>query len=575
MNKEFLINKVAKLLGVSSSEKDFAFQIFLDKTAEVLEENEALKYSGLGFFYLKVNQKDKSDYTESLSFVPFQKDSHLMDENFFLNFDVVKKKKNSMEFDPSVFSLSIDKATLPFENSSGRTSDISYQLLKKTIEERVEDVISGAVHLRNFKITDTIFIENEEKEEFVNEDENILYEIKDENSYEEMVFSRMNFDESDDIIPGTETNKEFDTDSPKVDDEIFEKIVDDENIHTTFFKEETLNEELPDEGLIENGIPSLDDYIETKVIEKPKFDFFEKKEEGDNTGWTWPEKLIDDENSGVEDLIVDEPPEKPEVSDFVESPVEPENISSKRAVDDPFAELEKSFDIDDEIVEIMEEEVSNIEENFNSNIADEVSNNLKEEQMDEKKENTPNEEENPFETEDSNTKRNLLVGGLILVGLVAVYIIFFHGFGIIKKNPIPQTTANTNQTQPAENKDSLQAVDNQTKTPVDSKVNEIPKAADKSQKIKEERAGDILREIKNESKVAGNVYKDGAQYYVQVSSWKNVTKAEQEAKKLKTKGLDAFVVKAYIEQFKGTWYRVRVGGFKTKEEAEAFEMKNK
>jgi nucleoid DNA-binding protein/cell division septation protein DedD len=61
---------------------------------------------------------------------------------------------------------------------------------------------------------------------------------------------------------------------------------------------------------------------------------------------------------------------------------------------------------------------------------------------------------------------------------------------------------------------------------------------------------------------------DGSQHVIQVSSWPAKEKADMEAAKLKKLGYSAFVTSAYIDAKKATWYRVKIGGFKTKEEAE-------
>ena len=198
-----------------------------------------------------------------------------------------------------------------------------------------------------------------------------------------------------------------------------------------------------------------------------------------------------------------------------------------------------------------------------------------EQAMNEEKDNNTPEETNPYAEEDNSKRNMLLIGALVVIGLVAVYIIFFEGFGLIKKKTAapPKVQTETQQTQPSVTPDSLNQPPAETAKPVSNAS--LGAKEDKYQKVKESQAGNILREMKSESKVGSNIYTEGGKYFVQVSSWKNLAKAEQEVKKLKAKGNDAFVVKAYIEQFKGTWYRVRVGGFKSKEEAEAFSAKNR
>jgi len=71
------------------------------------------------------------------------------------------------------------------------------------------------------------------------------------------------------------------------------------------------------------------------------------------------------------------------------------------------------------------------------------------------------------------------------------------------------------------------------------------------------------------------IFLDGGKYSFQVSSWKSKTKAESEAAKLKSQGHNSFIVEAFVNKRRGTWYRVRIGYFDTLEEAEAYQSKLK
>jgi cell division protein FtsN/nucleoid DNA-binding protein len=569
MNKEILVNTVSKLLGVSSSEKEFAFQIFLEKTADVLGKDEAIKYPGLGFFYFKETPEDKDAAVESLLYVPIRDGSEILEENFFLSFDVKRKSRNnSMDFDPSVFSLSIDKATIPFERDKERNTDISYHLLKKTIEERVEELISSASHIENFKILDTLFTENSVKEEFVPAEEKEIFDAPRDSSYEEMIFSRMNFDEAGDI-PQFEKSELEDMPETIPLPEAEQSIIGPDIVETVPFKE----------GSNETPQPDLSDF--------DFIDMKDKKEDKEDIDWAWAEK-------GEEESREEEKRAEKEISPAVEEPVKtevPEIITTASAepADDPFAELQKTIDQELIINEIPKEnKISNETRDEAPAIQKESTIENGEQKMTENKENTPIEENNPYSEDDSNQKRNIiLICAMVIIVLVAVYIIFFNGFGLIKKSAATPQQAKTEQpqNQPGETKDSLAAAaDNTqkasgfqpaTKEAVKSDVKTPAKADEKYQKLKESSESTLLREMKNDNKVGSNIFTDGTKFYVQVSSWKNIAKAEQEAKKLKAKGQDAFIVKAYIEQFKGTWYRVRVGSFKTKAEAEAFSSKNR
>jgi len=59
-------------------------------------------------------------------------------------------------------------------------------------------------------------------------------------------------------------------------------------------------------------------------------------------------------------------------------------------------------------------------------------------------------------------------------------------------------------------------------------------------------------------------------YAIQLSAWKTRTKAETEARKLRDRGIEVYIQKAKIPEKGGTWYRLRVGNFYSKEDALTF-----
>lgn len=64
-------------------------------------------------------------------------------------------------------------------------------------------------------------------------------------------------------------------------------------------------------------------------------------------------------------------------------------------------------------------------------------------------------------------------------------------------------------------------------------------------------------------------------YSIQISSWQSKNLAEREVQKFKNRGYAAFIIPVRIPQKGGMWYRVRVGGFKSVDEAKDFLKKNK
>ena len=71
-----------------------------------------------------------------------------------------------------------------------------------------------------------------------------------------------------------------------------------------------------------------------------------------------------------------------------------------------------------------------------------------------------------------------------------------------------------------------------------------------------------------ERNVGNMIFTDGKMYCYQVSSWRSYDKAVGEVNKWKSKGENAFIVEANnLPEIPGTWYRVRIGYFKTLSEA--------
>lgn len=78
-----------------------------------------------------------------------------------------------------------------------------------------------------------------------------------------------------------------------------------------------------------------------------------------------------------------------------------------------------------------------------------------------------------------------------------------------------------------------------------------------------------------ESNINETIFEEGGKYSFQVSSWKSKNKAESEISKLKAQGHNAFLVEAYVNKQRGTWYRVRIGYFNSAQEAETYQKKLK
>ena len=58
-------------------------------------------------------------------------------------------------------------------------------------------------------------------------------------------------------------------------------------------------------------------------------------------------------------------------------------------------------------------------------------------------------------------------------------------------------------------------------------------------------------------------------YTVQVSSWRVRSEAERAAESFRRRDYDAYFQRAYLVERDQVWYRVRIGGFETREAAQA------
>ena len=157
MNIAELQKKVAYVLGVSSSQKELAFEIFIDTVASILSEGITLKAPKVGFFQIKSESiKDKEN--KFLIFSSLPEDFTREDKNLYLTIDILQKAKSTSEYDSNVFSIGVGKPLLPLTMDEMPDSETSYAMLRKSIEERVKELISESDQIPNFNIWDDYYI---------------------------------------------------------------------------------------------------------------------------------------------------------------------------------------------------------------------------------------------------------------------------------------------------------------------------------------------------------------------------------------------------------------------------------
>lgn len=143
-------------------------------------------------------------------------------------------------------------------------------------------------------------------------------------------------------------------------------------------------------------------------------------------------------------------------------------------------------------------------------------------------------------------------------------------------HPTPQTTPEEETEQPATTATTEQKVEEKSTKQADDAINremqKLQQAKEQAEKQKqqavvkpkEEKPEKLSESVSKQ--VQQFIFTDGGAYQVQVMSVKTKDIADAEVGRLAAKGYKAFVVTANLPG-KGTWYRVRVGNFKTIEEA--------
>ena len=119
-----------------------------------------------------------------------------------------------------------------------------------------------------------------------------------------------------------------------------------------------------------------------------------------------------------------------------------------------------------------------------------------------------------------------------------------------------------------EKKDSVEnsAIQLQTQRKETSEPPEV-----KSQNRSESKTPDSGSEMETNPK--STIFKHGAKYSFQISSWQNRSKAESEVNRYKRMGHNSFLAEGLVRGV--TWYRVRIGYFNSIEETEEYMRKLK
>lgn len=634
-----LQKRIAEVLGVSSSEKELAFNILISKIAENLESDLTLKVPRVGFFQLKENE---TNVKETLIYTPFSEEMSKSSRILYLTIDIPHKIYRNAETDSDVFSIGVGKPLLPLSSdlSPQSETETSYVILKRSIEERVNEIIAESDILPNFNIWDDYY-ESLESENRSNESQNKLTELtsdlefKEDLIAEEITNNLLNTEiETEDIpVPDTTTSIspsdlledyqfpekiEKHAEEPPVEE--IEEITVDLTREVTAEEPSKTSEDLHDLlNDYENEKVSEIDYTSLKDIYKeskePEIGFekenlitedeseIENKEEEylglkkgaeENIEWNWGDELKEELGSAIEEEKISLYDYEDE--DFEEEPTDTDDIfKSTRPVKSPmFEQLEST----------IKKELS---ETKRTGDYVEYSAPSKYEFVEDRGSvmtpppyhpptRIPQSTDEQYYNELNEEREKYFSKNFLLIFAAFIIIVSIIVYMLMPNKNEPSVSASQSTTQVDSNRsENLQASlpqDGSKVIPEEEsdfpRVPSIP-VADKNSKpttpVKEKirtepeksgtkETGTLYKTPATDTKVGKTIYYDGTNYNVQVSSWKNKEKAEQEVNRLRGLGLNAFIFEAYLPQKGGTWYRVRVGNFKTKEEAEYFQSKN-
>ena len=298
--EEVLIEKISQELGVSNSERNLAYEIFIKKISAALQYNETIKIPNIGLFqrkkglYLGSTFVPNSALNDTLIFSPFSNNKDNFDFAYF-NIKINTKSELNYEFDENIFSLSINKPIILFDKEGVNPDNPTTSLIifKKTIEDKINSIITQSDFLEGINLW----------EDFIptTDDENIISSINDSLIEEQSSFI------VDNDLPALDLTTFLPIDDSIKDTPIIDRV--DEMVAESFSE--------IDDSVIDDIEPELDVtnfnemFSDETIVEENKgiINNFDKQDEVDTKSSA--NSLIDDIFSkGFEDLPLEDVTEK-------------------------------------------------------------------------------------------------------------------------------------------------------------------------------------------------------------------------------------------------------------------------
>lgn len=601
MNKEELQKYCAELIGVSSSEKELALDIFKEKILEqIKKDGDALRVEGVGVFQLKIDNQNNS---AELIFSP---DKSVTSKSLFLRLPI----KHPVNYDDSaiedIFSISVGKPIVPIKNSveSGGDSETSFVFIKKKIEERVTEILQGSELLTGFNLWDEYtksITKDTQKIDQKDDDEELLRSLsepdkKQEEEPDDFNSSLLSNDLDFYSYPDEELPNEIAVEDELFSDlETFKNIEEKESISTEEILEETespVDENVPDLSVSDSVDEPEEhkkdiDEKESELIQEPKQTFhdddlfdiessiFKNIEEHDKFDWNWGDELKEEV---VQEDIPEEKSVQPEIK-LKSDELEKKSTGKSKVDSDPFGTLEQTLASDEEFRSLTGEfthvhDSQNIDEEYRiTNLTKprevppkhktrftRLTSPVEEEYIEPKTEPVQEKRQIRKSFRERNSGSNIfVVSGIIIILIAIIYFAFSVG-----ETPTSDDLTPSKQFSQSETEGEVISRETAVSTPVIE--NQDTRTAGSPPEV---RSQDNTSEVE-EIRISNLIFRRGNEFNVQVSSWRSAIKADEEMKRLKARGYKAFVVQAYLPAKGGTWHRVRIGGFKSVDEARNF-----
>ncbi|NOX17009.1 MAG: hypothetical protein GXO87_01855 [Chlorobi bacterium] len=575
MTKDILKEKIRKLLDVTASESEVAFELMIKKISGLIKPDEALKIPDLGVFMLKKEPLPREERLNvgatsknSLIFSPVSDDFSSDSDSAFLSFDLDEMEKDNFEFSDNIFSVSVGKPIVTPTGVKNFDSSENDGAMKTTLEDKVTQLVTNSERTADFNLWDN-YLSSVGKSEDVEDD---LKELISQN------------------VGERPTEKE--AEAPQPEDEISEeKEIEEDSVQEPV-------EEKPETGGTEEEIKwdwgeELKEELGAEAeSEETPLEESEPEEEVN--------KEIDDETSELFEPVDDEEEKnEPEAEEIPEETDEPESENDgEPAKEDAEVEDEAGDDFDNarETVEYSPGDLPR----------------------------EPKVKKKGFAIPKLGKLFWILLGAFLIIGITGAYFLFFTG----GEKPAEQKAATEQKEEvppeeyrkrlkPEEDRIAFNESNNQTaeetnaaaeeqtdetihpdmteaeKKPEEANKEEAKPAETKhetappkhEQKVEEkpkqkeettvQQNNSLYRKFPGEKQISNLIFKHGGTYSVQISSWRDKNKAESETKRLKNIGYNAFIVEKYLSALRSKWYLVRVGFFNSPEEAKQFRTKNK